>query len=60
MPHSCCVRLPVGHTLKDKELVAFKKERDRIDALLKEEDNGTMKLSSAGNAEERIKRAPSS
>jgi murein DD-endopeptidase MepM/ murein hydrolase activator NlpD len=40
------VRLPVGHTLKDKELVAFKKERDRIDALLKEEDNGTLKMAS--------------
>ncbi|MDN5927843.1 MAG: M23 family metallopeptidase [Hyphomicrobiales bacterium] len=40
------VRLPVGHTLKDKELVAFKKERDRIDDLLKEEDKGTMKMAS--------------
>ncbi|MGN6766941.1 MAG: M23 family metallopeptidase [Rhizobiaceae bacterium] len=40
------VRLPVGHSLKDKELVAFKKERDRIDALLKEEDKGTMKVAS--------------
>jgi murein DD-endopeptidase MepM/ murein hydrolase activator NlpD len=40
------VRLPVGHTLKDKELVAFKKERDRIDALLKEEDKDTMKVAS--------------
>ncbi|WP_311031685.1 M23 family metallopeptidase [Mesorhizobium koreense] len=40
------VRLPVGHSLKEKELVAFKKERDRIDALLKEEDKGTMKVAS--------------
>jgi murein DD-endopeptidase MepM/ murein hydrolase activator NlpD len=40
------VRLPVGHSLKDKELVAFKKERDRIDALLNEEDKGTMKVAS--------------
>jgi murein DD-endopeptidase MepM/ murein hydrolase activator NlpD len=40
------VRLPVGHALKDKELVAFKKERDRIDALLKEEDKGAMKVAS--------------
>jgi murein DD-endopeptidase MepM/ murein hydrolase activator NlpD len=40
------VRLPVGHSLKDKELVAFKKERDRIDALLKEEDKGSMKVAS--------------
>jgi hypothetical protein len=40
------VRLPVGHSLKDKELVAFKKERDRIDALLKEEGNGSMKVAS--------------
>jgi murein DD-endopeptidase MepM/ murein hydrolase activator NlpD len=39
------VRLPVGHTLKDQELVAFKKERDRIDALLKEED-GSLKVAS--------------
>jgi murein DD-endopeptidase MepM/ murein hydrolase activator NlpD len=40
------VSLPVGHSLKDKELVAFKKERDRIDALLKEEDKGSMKVAS--------------
>lgn len=40
------VRLPVGHSLKDKELVAFKKERDRIDALLKEEGKATVKMAS--------------
>jgi murein DD-endopeptidase MepM/ murein hydrolase activator NlpD len=40
------VRLPVGHSLKDKELVAFKKERDRIDALLREEDKGAVKVAS--------------
>jgi murein DD-endopeptidase MepM/ murein hydrolase activator NlpD len=40
------VRLPVGHTLKDKQLVAFQKERDRIDALLKEEDKGSVKMAS--------------
>ncbi len=40
------VRLPVGHSLKNNELVAFKKERDRIDALIKEKSSGTLKVAS--------------
>jgi hypothetical protein len=32
------VRLPVGRTLKGNSLSAFKRERDRIDALLRDED----------------------
>jgi len=40
------VRLPVEDILKGPDLVAFKRERNRIDALLKEEDNKALKLAS--------------
>ena len=42
------VRLPVGKTLKGDDLVAFKRERDRIDALLRDEDE-PQKVASATN-----------
>ena len=32
------IRLPVGKTLKGTALANFKRERDRIDALLKDDD----------------------
>ncbi|MBL8578693.1 MAG: M23 family metallopeptidase [Mesorhizobium sp.] len=41
------VRLPIGKVLKDKELEAFKRERVRIDELLKDGDGNTMKMASA-------------
>src|SRR5690606_26152556 len=41
------VRLPVGRALKGEELAAFKNERDRIDALLREDSTDTLKLASA-------------
>jgi murein DD-endopeptidase MepM/ murein hydrolase activator NlpD len=41
------VRLPQGRALKGEEMVKFKNERDRIDALLKEDPNGTLKVASA-------------
>lgn len=41
------VRLPVGRVLKDADLVAFKRERDRIDDLLKQEDKNGLKVASA-------------
>ncbi|WP_287059563.1 M23 family metallopeptidase [Mesorhizobium sp.] len=41
------VRLPVGKVLKGDDLVAFKRERGRIDDLLKQEDNDTLKVASA-------------
>lgn len=41
------VRLPVGRVLKGEEMARFKEERDRIDALLKEDPNGTLKVASA-------------
>ncbi|WP_292557494.1 M23 family metallopeptidase, partial [Mesorhizobium sp.] len=41
------VRLPVGKVLKGDDLVAFKRERDRIDDLLKQEDNNSLKVASA-------------
>jgi len=41
------VRLPVGRVLKGEEMARFKDERDRIDALLKEDPNGTLKVASA-------------
>ena len=39
------VRLPNGKVLKSSDLVAFKKERDRIDQLLKDE-NHSLKVAS--------------
>jgi len=41
------VRLPVGKVLKGDDLVAFKKERERIDDLLKQEDSNPLKVASA-------------
>ncbi|MBX3584312.1 MAG: M23 family metallopeptidase [Rhizobiaceae bacterium] len=42
------VRLPVGKVLKNKELEAFKRERTRIDELLKDENGGnSLKMASA-------------
>ncbi|WP_254027973.1 M23 family metallopeptidase [Mesorhizobium ventifaucium] len=41
------VRLPVGKVLKGDDLVAFKRERGRIDDLLKQEDNDSLKIASA-------------
>lgn len=41
------VRLPVGKTLKGDDLVAFKRERERIDDLLKQEDSNQLKVASA-------------
>ena len=42
------VRLPGGRSLKGSELEAFKRERDRINDLLKEEARPTMKMASNG------------
>ncbi|TIP95154.1 MAG: M23 family metallopeptidase [Mesorhizobium sp.] len=41
------VRLPVGKVLKGDDLVAFKRERGRIDDLLKQEDSNSLKVASA-------------
>jgi murein DD-endopeptidase MepM/ murein hydrolase activator NlpD len=41
------VRLPVGKVLKGDDLVAFKRERERIDELLKQEDSDPLKVASA-------------
>ncbi|WP_167378601.1 M23 family metallopeptidase [Mesorhizobium prunaredense] len=41
------VRLPVGKVLKGDDLVAFKRERGRIDDLLKQQDNDSLKVASA-------------
>ncbi|TIT60434.1 MAG: M23 family metallopeptidase, partial [Mesorhizobium sp.] len=41
------VRLPVGKVLKGDDLVAFKRERERIDDLLKQEDGNSLKVASA-------------
>ena len=41
------VRLPVGKVLKGDDLVAFKRERERIDELLKQEDSNSLKVASA-------------
>ncbi|RUU51335.1 M23 family metallopeptidase, partial [Mesorhizobium sp. M2C.T.Ca.TU.009.01.2.1] len=41
------VRLPVGKVLKGDDLVAFKRERERIDDLLKQEDGNALKVASA-------------
>lgn len=40
------VRLPTGRVLKGDELVAFKRERERIDTLLKEENKDALKVAS--------------
>lgn len=41
------VRLPVGKVLKGDDLVAFKRERQRIDDLLKQEDSDQLRVASA-------------
>lgn len=41
------IRLPTGKVLKGKELEAFKRERDRIDALLREEGDAPQKVAAA-------------
>lgn len=41
------VRLPVGKVLKGDDLVAFKRERERIDDLLKQQDDDPLKVASA-------------
>ncbi|RWI11999.1 MAG: M23 family metallopeptidase [Mesorhizobium sp.] len=41
------VRLPVGKVLKGDDLVAFNRERGRIDDLLKQEDSDSLKVASA-------------
>ncbi|TWI19023.1 murein DD-endopeptidase MepM/ murein hydrolase activator NlpD [Mesorhizobium tianshanense] len=41
------VRLPVGKVLKGDDLVAFKRERERIDDLLKQEDSDSLRVASA-------------
>lgn len=41
------VRLPVGKVLKDNELEAFRRERTRIDELLRQEDANGLKVASA-------------
>jgi murein DD-endopeptidase MepM/ murein hydrolase activator NlpD len=40
------VRLPVGKVLKGDDLVAFKRERQRIDDLLKQEDSDHLRVAS--------------
>lgn len=40
------VRLPVGRVLKGADLEAFKRERERIDELLREENQGGLKVAS--------------
>lgn len=40
------VRLPTGRVLKGEELAAFERERDRIDALLRDEDEKPLKVAS--------------
>ena len=40
------VRLPVGRVLKGPDLEAFKRERERIDELLREENQGGLKVAS--------------
>ena len=42
------IRLPTGKVLKGPELEAFKRERDRIDALLREEAGKPQKVAAAG------------
>jgi murein DD-endopeptidase MepM/ murein hydrolase activator NlpD len=45
------VRLPVGKVLKGDELVTFKRERERIDDLLKQEEKDPLKVASATKVE---------
>ncbi len=40
------VRLPTGRVLKGEELTAFERERDRIDALLRDENENPLKVAS--------------
>src|SRR5690606_33204601 len=40
------VRLPTGKVLKNQELEAFKKEKSRIDELLQEDANSSLKVAS--------------
>jgi len=40
------VRLPAGKTLKGEELTAFKRERDRVDEIMKENDSGSLRMAS--------------
>jgi murein DD-endopeptidase MepM/ murein hydrolase activator NlpD len=42
------VRLPVGRTLEGEDLVAFKRERERIDDLLKDDTGSPLKVAAAG------------
>lgn len=44
------VRLPVGKVLKGDELVAFKKERERVDNLLREDTRNPLKVAQAAEA----------
>ena len=41
------VRLPVGRVLKGGDLEAFKRERERIDELLQQEDKDGLKVAAA-------------
>src|SRR5690606_4612143 len=41
------VRLPQGRVLKGDDLVAFKRERERIDDLLRQQDSDSLKVASA-------------
>ena len=41
------VRLPVGKVLKGDDLVAFQRERERIDDLLKQQDSDHLKIATA-------------
>jgi murein DD-endopeptidase MepM/ murein hydrolase activator NlpD len=41
------VRLPQGRALKGDDLVAFKRERERIDELLKQQESDSLKVASA-------------
>ncbi|MCO5162298.1 MAG: M23 family metallopeptidase [Mesorhizobium sp.] len=45
------VRLPVGKVLKGDELEAFKKEKERVDALLREEGDDPLKVAQAAAAQ---------
>ena len=44
------VRLPVGKVLQGDDLVSFKRERERIDALLKDGAGGSLKVASSAKA----------
>lgn len=44
------VRLPTGKVLQGEDLVAFKRERERIDDLLKQQNGTGLKVASAGAA----------